>query len=474
LTVTASLVLLTLESLLTLPAPAFNDKDLDTVLSGKDCVGCDLSGADLFARDLSNIVLRSSNLSKAKLSFASLKNADLSGANLSGAELGWTFLFSANLSQANLQGAVLTGSYLHQANLEGANLSGADLNKANLERSTVSGANFSETNLSNTLFNETLYDQSTLFPNDFDVKTAGLITSRPSPVPRGEPDRYDARLAERHQISFANMVLMMGVADTNCEESSCLDPLIMLSNRLSKLDRETLGEESLESASDLVGLASLFREQKKYDQAISYYHKALNIFEQQNRLFNTVTTLQALAEIYRLQSQYIEALPLLKRALKILESPELEAELKVEYEQHISEQSQKIPDFGNISEQDLAELVQMSTNRKIISVLNDLADVDLKVEKYAEAEALYNRSLKLLNSQQDIFSWSFSLTPLIGLALAHHAQGHKPEAEALYQQILKDYQNRFPDDEPPYPPFIISIQENLRRLQQSLPPVIDK
>ncbi len=278
-TVTASMFLLILESLLTLPAQAFNQQELETVLSGKDCVGCDLSGADLVARDLSNIVLRNSNLSQAKLGFANLKNADLSGANLSGAELFSAFLYSANLRKANLQGAVLMDSYLHKADLGGANLSGADLsraflfdtnlkktdlNKANFQGSTLSGANFSETNLSNTLFKETLYDQSTLFPNDFDVRIAGLVTSRSTPIAgKPDPDRYDIRLAERHQIALAASFLMWAAADEasygGCQDRACYDLPIALTEKLLKLDREIFGEESPEVTSDLFLLENLRR-----------------------------------------------------------------------------------------------------------------------------------------------------------------------------------------------------------------------
>ena len=277
LTVTASMFWLTLEGVLTLSAKGFNQKNLETVLLAKDCVGCDLSGADLIGRDLSNIVLRNANLSQAKLGFANLKSTDLSGTNLSGAELFSAFLFSANLRKANLQGAILMGAYLHKANLEGANLSeadvsraflfdtnlkGADLKKVNFEGSVLNGANFSETNLSTTLFKETLYDQSTLFPNGFSLNNTGLVTSRPSRIPdKPDPDRHDIRLAERHQLSQAASFLMWVATDEasygGCQDQTCYDLPMALTEKLLKLDRELFGEKSPEVTSDLFLLENL-------------------------------------------------------------------------------------------------------------------------------------------------------------------------------------------------------------------------
>jgi uncharacterized protein YjbI with pentapeptide repeats len=259
-----SVLFLTLGSCLLLPAQAFNRQDLDTVLSGKDCVRCDLSGADLVGRDLSDIILRNSNLSKADLTFSSLKNADLSGTNLSEANLVGAFLFGANLHGANLHRAVLISSYLHQADLSRSDLngvdlsgaylfdakfSGANLSRANLKGTVLSGANLSETNSNNTIFKEALYDRSTVFPRGFDPKNAGLVASRSPLAIRQDPDRYNVRLAELHQLSFASVILMMRAYDGGCKDLSCLDPAIVVKERVLKLVREIYGEQSPEVVS---------------------------------------------------------------------------------------------------------------------------------------------------------------------------------------------------------------------------------
>ena len=72
-------------------------KNLDTLLSTKKCVSCDLSGSDLTNSDLTGADLRKANLIDANLS-----RADLSGANLTGADLSFATLTNANLTGANL------------------------------------------------------------------------------------------------------------------------------------------------------------------------------------------------------------------------------------------------------------------------------------------------------------------------------------------------------------------------------------
>ncbi len=96
-------------------------------LQGADLMSADLMSADLSSANLSSAYLRSADLRSAKLRSAYLVSANLTGANLTGADL-----TGANLTGADLTGANLMGAYLRGANLEGANLTGADLTGADL------------------------------------------------------------------------------------------------------------------------------------------------------------------------------------------------------------------------------------------------------------------------------------------------------------------------------------------------------
>lgn len=491
---TTGVVLWLLESFWTLPAKGFNPKDLDTVLSGKACVGCDLRDANLYARDLRNVVLRNANLTKAKLDFANLKNADLSGADLRGAELSMSFLFGANLSGANLQGASLMGSYLHQANLERANLGSANLsraflfdanlreanlNGANFEGTTLTGANLTATNLGQAIFHQTLYDSSTRFPDGFNLNTAGLMTSTPSGVNFNQPDRYDAQRAELDQLSLARMMLGMGAYDQHayggCQDLSCFDPFITVNDRLLKLTAEVFGEQSPHVASELSALAVLYQTQEKYDKAEDFYRQALSLFEIQHNLSDTAETLRELARICHLQGRYDEAAALLEKALGIFQSSELVVERTAEYRRAFLEfariQPELLEESSKISEEDLSKIIEQGNTDSTVRTLYELADVYLSQNKYPEAEAFYKRSLDLHADPSD---YSMNLI-LLKLAWVHHAQGHRAEAEAVYQQVLKIYRESFPDGDLPGPILRVvnSIEVNLDRLQRALPPVME-
>jgi uncharacterized protein YjbI with pentapeptide repeats len=99
---------------------AFNQADLDKLLSTKECQWCDLHNADL-----SGAKLAGAQLSGANLSGARLPGADLSGANLSSTYLRNADFSGANLSNVYLDKANLTGAEIKDANLSGANLSDA-------------------------------------------------------------------------------------------------------------------------------------------------------------------------------------------------------------------------------------------------------------------------------------------------------------------------------------------------------------
>ncbi|MDD5008876.1 MAG: pentapeptide repeat-containing protein [Syntrophorhabdaceae bacterium] len=121
---------------------AFKQKDLDKLMTTKQCEWCDLRNADLSGAQLSG----------AQLSGAALSNANLSNANLSGANLSNAVLSNANLSNADLSGAYMRSTYMYGANLSGANLSKANLDKANLREAELSGANLFDVSLSETIW----------------------------------------------------------------------------------------------------------------------------------------------------------------------------------------------------------------------------------------------------------------------------------------------------------------------------------
>lgn len=102
--------------------------NLRKLLESRDCQSCDLGNVNLSNRDLKKAGLRQANL----------QNANLEGAELNGAKLSNADLRNANLSEADLKGADLRGANLSQAK-----------------------------NLSSDALKESVYNQQTQFPPDF-------------------------------------------------------------------------------------------------------------------------------------------------------------------------------------------------------------------------------------------------------------------------------------------------------------------
>lgn len=135
----------------------YDPAQLNTLISRKSCVNCDLS----------NAILPGANLSYANLWFANLNNAILTNANFQSADLNRANLrfaraFSANLRNAYLNGAILQNANLSGSNLSNANLSNADLRDADLEDANLANANLSNANLRGASLYEARLDGSNL------------------------------------------------------------------------------------------------------------------------------------------------------------------------------------------------------------------------------------------------------------------------------------------------------------------------
>jgi uncharacterized protein YjbI with pentapeptide repeats/serine/threonine protein kinase len=124
------------------------EKQVRQVKQFKQCVKCNLQGADLMSADLMSADLRSANLTSADLRRANLTGADVRNANLTGAYLVSANLTSADLTSAYLRGANLKGANLRDADLTDADLTGANLmSSANLTSADLSGADLRDAKL---------------------------------------------------------------------------------------------------------------------------------------------------------------------------------------------------------------------------------------------------------------------------------------------------------------------------------------
>jgi hypothetical protein len=99
---------------------------------------------------------------------------DFEGADLAGADLENAYLEDANLHDANLRGAVLVNTWLQGADLTGADLRGADLRGAYFFEANLQGANLHGADLAYSSFRDITADDSTIWPEGFDPKAAGV------------------------------------------------------------------------------------------------------------------------------------------------------------------------------------------------------------------------------------------------------------------------------------------------------------
>ncbi|RYE10048.1 MAG: pentapeptide repeat-containing protein [Hyphomicrobiales bacterium] len=137
------------------PEPAADDT-VGRFLAGlsNDCVGCDLSGADLRRRNLTGADLTGATLVATNLHRAVLRQAKLAGANLERADLNLTDLTQTDFTGADLHQVTMFGARGAQTDFSGANLAAVragsiEIRQANFTGATMTTADFGQARLNN-------------------------------------------------------------------------------------------------------------------------------------------------------------------------------------------------------------------------------------------------------------------------------------------------------------------------------------
>ncbi len=150
-------------------------------LSGLTLYWADLAGADLSNAYLHGTNMFSADLRGANLTGAYLHSADMNQALMSGIDLSYAYMLNAQLSGADLTNASLEYAFLSYADFSGADLSGTDFTFANLTNANLQGADLTGADLSqicgcfNADFQNATYDNQTLFSEDMDPDSLGMI-----------------------------------------------------------------------------------------------------------------------------------------------------------------------------------------------------------------------------------------------------------------------------------------------------------
>lgn len=149
----------------------FVEKKFDGNITGMILAGeTDFQNADLTNANISRANMKGSNLKRANLSGANLYRTDFTNANLSGANLEDADIQRATFLRANLRGANLNGVSADGAKFIEADLAGAKLRGAGLFEVSLLGANLEKADLTDADLRSCFYDDTTIWPDDFDIK----------------------------------------------------------------------------------------------------------------------------------------------------------------------------------------------------------------------------------------------------------------------------------------------------------------
>ena len=160
-------------------AHGFAQKAVDQLIEKRECLRCDLRGADLSHKRLRGVNLTGAFLIGANLETTDMSDADLSGAWLNGANLRRADLTGASLRGAHLIDADLTGAKLGKADLRGsmmarANLAEATLHEADLSDARMQGTELSSArNLKQDQLSTSCGDANTLLPQGVSIRHCG-------------------------------------------------------------------------------------------------------------------------------------------------------------------------------------------------------------------------------------------------------------------------------------------------------------
>jgi len=229
-------------------------------------------------------------------------------------------------------------------------------------------------------------------------------------------------------------------------------------------------KDSVELATDLNNLASLYRAQGRYSEAEPLYLRSLSIYEQQlgQNHPDVATSLSNLANLYQSQGRYSEAEPLYLRSLEIMEQ-QLGAN-HPDVANSLNNLANLYQSQGRYSEAEPLYLRSLSIYEEqlganhpdVATSLNNLAGLYESQGRYSEAEPLYLRSLSI-REQQLGQNHPDVATSLNNLANLYKSQGRFSEAEPLYLRSLAIDERCYGKDHPD----IATSLNNLALLYQS-------
>jgi uncharacterized protein YjbI with pentapeptide repeats len=171
--------------------------------------------AHITSSNFSRSILRFSNMHKIIIRRTKLNDTDMSNTNITEASI--TSLDASNLKLKNSQ---IVDTDIESVDLSNASFEGANLEGSTLRKVILFGADLQETNLESVIFNGILYDESTRFPDNFEVTTGDFYWIGPhANVSNLESGYRRVKLVGRdlERINFSQSSILLDASFSNLQ-----------------------------------------------------------------------------------------------------------------------------------------------------------------------------------------------------------------------------------------------------------------
>ncbi len=129
----------------------------------------DMSGKTLTGINLERLDFSGSNFDKCNLKNAALGNADFAKTTFKKANLESANLSSVNAVRSDFSGASMKSILSYSGNFKNAIFKKTDLSESSFNECDIRGADFTDSIISGASFNQSKYDEKTIFPPDFPI-----------------------------------------------------------------------------------------------------------------------------------------------------------------------------------------------------------------------------------------------------------------------------------------------------------------